>query len=305
MIKIANAPCSWGVLEFDLEGEAAGYEQVLNEIKETGYIGTELGDYGFMPTDPKILSKELQTRQLELLGAFVPINFSEQKDWKKGIDYMLKVAHLMKDAGYPNAFIVLSDENGKNPIRSKSAGRVSPQMQLNNEQWKIFAEGVNHAAEVLWDTLNMKAVFHHHCAGYIETEDEIDKLMELTNPEIVGLCFDSGHVKFGGGNPLKVLEKHWGRVWHVHFKDCSDAIHNLSKDNEWDYFESVKNGIFCELGKGDVNFKEIWHFLEKKNYNGWVVVEQDVLPGMGSPKQCALHNKEYIQSLHNFSSVSF
>ena len=297
MIKIANAPCSWGVLEFDLEGEAAGYEQVLNEIKGTGYIGTELGDYGFMPTNPKILSKELQTRQLELLGAFVPINFSEQKDWEKGIDYMLKVAHLMKDAGYPNAFIVLSDENGKNPIRSKNAGRISAQMQLNNEQWQIFADGVNYAAETLWKTLNMKAVFHHHCAGYIETEDEIDKLMELTNPETVGLCFDSGHVKFGGGNPLKVLEKHWDRVWHVHFKDCSNAIHKRSRDNEWDYFESVKNGIFCELGKGDVNFKEIWHFLEEKNYNGWVVVEQDVLPGMGSPKQCAKNNLDFIRGL--------
>ena len=75
MIQIANAPCSWGVLEFELEGKAAGFEQVLDEMKETGYAGTELGDWGFMPTDSEKLKEKLDKRTLNLLGAFVKFFF--------------------------------------------------------------------------------------------------------------------------------------------------------------------------------------------------------------------------------------
>ncbi len=86
-IKVANAPCSWGVLEFEgLEGEAAGYAQVLDEIAESGYAGTELGDWGFMPTDPDALRAELEPRGLTMLGAFVPIALQHPEAHASGTD---------------------------------------------------------------------------------------------------------------------------------------------------------------------------------------------------------------------------
>ena len=106
MIKVANAPCSWGVLEFDLDGKAPDYIQVLDEIKETGYVGTELGDWDFMPTDPKKLAKELADRKLEMVGAFVPVLLKDKSRHKKGAEVAVKTAALMKDAGYKDAFIV-------------------------------------------------------------------------------------------------------------------------------------------------------------------------------------------------------
>lgn len=297
MIKIANAPCSWGVLEFDLEGEAAGYEQVLDEILETGYSGTELGDWGFMPTNPFQLRKELSTRNLELLGAFVPVALSDPSSHIPGADIAVKTAKLMMNAGYPNSFIVLSDDNGKDPVRTMNAGRVKPEMALDKAQWDMFASGANEIAYKVKKESGLRTVFHHHCAGFVETYEEVSTLMKMTDPSLLGLCLDTGHLKFGGGDPLRALEEFYIRIWHVHYKDCQPEIAKRSAESKWDYFASVKNGVFCELGKGEIDFAEFTNELRSSEYNGWIVVEQDVLPGMGSPKDCARNNREFLRSL--------
>jgi inosose dehydratase len=297
MIKIANAPCSWGVLEFELEGKAPDYIQVLNEIKETGYVGTELGDWGFMPTDPAQLKNELDKRELTMLGAFVPVLLKDKTKHAQGIDVAVKTAKLMSDAGYKNAFIVLADENGSIPERTNNAGRVTPEMGLSKDEWKIFCEGANELAGKVKQETGLRAVFHHHCAGYAETPEEIDTLIEGTDPNLVGLVLDMGHYKFGGGDPLEALKKYASRIWHVHFKDCHEEIALKSRTEGWDYFRSVREGVFCELGKGSVNFKAITDELNNMKYDGWIVVEQDVLPGMGNPKECALRNRNFIKTL--------
>jgi hypothetical protein len=115
----------------------------------------------------------------------------------------------------------------------------------------------------------------------------IDTLLHLTDPSLVGLCLDTGHYLFGGGDPLEFLRKNANRIWHVHFKDCLPELAARSRREGWDYFTSVRNGIFCELGKGEIEFQAVKIELEKQGYAGWIVVEQDVLPGMGSPKDSA------------------
>ena len=297
MIKIANAPCSWGALEFDLEGKSLGYREVLSEMVETGYAGTELGDWGFMPTNPQQLQAVLKEKTLELLGAFVPVALSNEKAHPAGIELALKTAGLMFDAGFKNAFVVLADENGSVEERVKNAGRITPEIGLTASQWKIFAAGAEKVAKAVKEKYGMRTVFHHHCGGYVETPAELDQLMELTDPELVGLCLDTGHFAFGGGDPLGALKKYYSRTWHVHFKDFDPKVGQLAKEKKYDYFRSVEEGVFCELGKGNVDFQAVVAFLNEKKYDGWIVVEQDVLPGMGSPKKCAAHNRQFIKSL--------
>ena len=297
MIQIANAPCSWGALEFDLEGKSLGYLQVLDEMVETGYAGTELGDWGFMPTNPEELGSVLKSRNLELLGAFVPVALAGEEAHEAGIELALRTAGLMHHAGYTEAFVVLADENGSVEERTRKAGRIIPGMGLNDRQWRTFATGAERVAGAVRDTYGMRTVFHHHCGGYVETPQEVSKLMELTTPELVGLCLDMGHYAFGGGDPVEALEKYYSRIWHVHFKDYSPEVGQDSREHSYDYFKSVEEGVFCELGKGSVDFPSIVNILKERGYNGWIVVEQDVLPGMGSPKKCAGNNRKYIQSL--------
>jgi inosose dehydratase len=297
MIKIANAPCSWGALEFELEGKSLGYQQVLSEMVETGYAGTELGDWGFMPSNPDELKKVLDEKNLQLLGAFVPVALAKEEAHAAGIELAIKTAGLMFDAGYKNAFIVLADENGSVEERTKNAGRITPEMGLSENQWKTFAAGAEKVAKAVKEKYGMRTVFHHHCGGYVETPQEVAKLMDLTNPEILGLCLDMGHFAFGGGDPVVALRDYYNRIWHVHFKDFDPKVGQAARENDYDYFKSVEQGVFCELGKGSVDFKSIVKILNEKGYNGWIVVEQDVLPGMGSPKKCADHNRQYIKSL--------
>ncbi|NQU54296.1 MAG: TIM barrel protein [Bacteroidetes bacterium] len=297
MIQIANAPCSWGALEFELEGKSLGYEQVLSEMVETGYAGTELGDWGFMPSIPQELNTVLTGKNLQLLGAFVPVAMALEEAHDAGVELALKTAGLMYEAGYTNAFIVLADENGSVEERTKNAGRISPEMGLTDEQWLTFAKGAEKVAQAVKDKYGMRTVFHHHCGGYVETPREVAKLMKLTDPTLLGLCLDMGHFAFAGGNPVEALEKYYKRIWHVHFKDFDPKVGQDAIEKEYDYFKSVEEGAFCELGKGNVDFQTIVDILNEKGYNGWIVVEQDVLPGMGAPKKCANNNREYIKTL--------
>jgi inosose dehydratase len=296
MIKIANAPCSWGALEFDLGGKAPDYIQVLNEMVETGYAGTELGDWGFMPTNPTLLTQEIHSRNLKLLGAFIPVALKDPSAHQPGIDTAIKTARLMATVEGDLPFIVLADNNGSIPMRTQNAGRVTPEMGLSDAEWQIFAEGAEKVAEAVKKETGLRTVYHHHCAGYVETPAEIEKLMSLTDSKLLGLVFDCGHYSFGGGNPLEGLKKYGKRVWHFHFKDYQPEIGEQAAIEKWDYFQSVSHGVFCELGKGSVDFPVLIAELEKIGYNGWGVVEQDVLPGMGKPKESAYRNREYLRS---------
>lgn len=296
-MKIGNAPCSWGVLEFDLEGEAAGYVQVLDEMAETGYKGTELGDWGFMPTDPEKLAREVHSRGLVLLSAFVPVMLKDPNCHASGETVTVRTARLLAAVEGDLPFIVLADDNGKDPLRTKNAGRITPEMGLSDSEWQIFAGGATRIAQAVRRETGLRTVFHHHCAGYVETPAEIEKLLKLTDPSLIGLCFDTGHYRLGGGDPLQGLRQHANRLWHFHFKDFHPEVAKMAAEGGWDYFGAVRHGIFCELGKGEIDFPALINELNQIGYQGWGVVEQDVLPGMGSPKESAWRNREYLRCL--------
>lgn len=295
-ISVGNAPCSWGVLEFDLDGEAAGYAQVLDEMKQAGYAGTELGDWDFMPTDPAALRQEMEARGLSMLGAFVPAGLANADAHADGVALALKTARLLAPVNQ-KAFIVLADENGTDPVRTKNAGRIQPSEGLSESQWETFASGANTVARAVLEETGLRTVFHHHCAGYVETPAEVATLLERTDAKLLGLCLDMGHYRYGGGDPGEALEKHADRIWHVHYKDCHAEIAARARSEEWDYFEAVKHGVFCELGQGTVDFPGITETLNRQGYQDWIVVEQDVLPGMGTPIESATRNREYLRTL--------
>lgn len=296
MLKLANAPCSWGVIE-DERGATIGYGQVLDEIHATGYRGTELGDWGFMPSEPAPLNRELAARELDMLGAFVPVDLSNPDAHADGILAAVRTARLLAATGGEHALVILADDNGRNPMRRKHAGRIRPEEGLTPSQWQTFARGAEAVARAVRDETGLRTAFHHHCAGFVETPAEVETLLALTDPKLLGLCFDTGHYRFGGGDPVQGLSKYFDRVWHLHFKDHDPQVAAQARANDWDYIESVRHGIFCELGKGDVDFPAILELCKTRGYDGWIVVEQDVLPGMGTPQESARRNREYLRGI--------
>ena len=305
-ILVGNAPCSWGSLEFEgLAAEPIGYGQMLDELVATGYMGTELGDWAYMPADPDLLAVQLVDRNLTLTGAFVPIALADPAAHDDGIAVAVRTATLLEAASTRlnqriAPFLVLADNNGTDPVRTRNAGRVTPAMGLTAEEWQTFAEGASHVAEAVYGETGLRTVFHHHCAGNVETESEIAHLLERTNPALLGLVFDTGHFAFGAGNCqgiIAALTRFADRIWYMHFKDCDPQVVAKARTMEWDYFESVRNGVFCELGKGCVDFAAVYGWMQKQGYSGFVTVEQDVLPGMGSPRASAERNREYLRTL--------
>jgi inosose dehydratase len=298
LIRIANAPCSWGVLEFESKSASPGYSQVLDEIAQSGYVGTELGDWGFMPTQPHVLRAEVLRRGLALLGAFVTVRLKDPASYEASRNTAVKTARLLAGAaGESQPMIVLSDEPTADPVRAQAAGRVDSSLSLRGDEWARAAAGVNAIARAVLDETGLRTVFHHHCAGYVEAPDEIDALMQRTDPQLVGLCLDSGHAVYGGGSPIDLLRGHRDRVWHVHFKDCEPRVAARARQEGWDYQTALRHGVFCELGRGSVDFPDLLRELEAGGYDRWIVVEQDVLPAMGAPLESATRNRVFLRGL--------
>jgi inosose dehydratase len=305
-IRVANAPCSWGALEFEgLAGEPIGYRQMLDELRDTGYTGTELGDWGFMPTDPAALRAELQARDLAMVGAFVPVALKDAATHADGAAIAVRTAQLLAAVAEPGGappLIVLADANGSHPARTVNAGRVMPDLGLSAAEWRTFAQGAELVARAVREATGLGTAFHHHCAGYVETPDEIARLLDLTDPDLLGLVFDTGHFLFGAGGAADQtvqagLDRFGERIWHMHFKDCHPDVAAQSRAEGWDYFEAVRRGVFCELGQGAADFAAATAWLRARDYRGWIVVEQDVLPGMGAPKESAARNRAYVRTI--------
>ncbi len=300
MVRLGNAPCSWGVIEgIDEGGESEGgeYRRVLDEMRETGYAGTELGEWGFMPTDPARLREELGARGLALIGSWVSVFLHDQERHEQSAHDAVRTARQLAAIGGAECVIVLGNDPYGDPMRTANAGRITPNMGMDDATWEVFAAGATRAARAVRDETGLRTVFHHHIGTWVETPQETRLLMDMTDPTLLGLCFDTGHWQFAGGDPVAGIEEYAGRIWHAHFKDCAPDIAARSRVEGWDGVTAVGHGVFCELGQGGVPFPAVRDALDRAGYGGWIVVEQDVLPGMGAPKESARRNREYLASI--------
>jgi inosose dehydratase len=294
-IHIANAPVSWGIYEFEGAEQKFTYAQVLDQIVETGYTGLELGPWGFLPTDSDVLRTELEQRNLKLLSSFVPVKLVDRDAHAAGEAHALQVGKLLADLGAP--YIVLADDNGSVPELVAQAGQRSGSM-LTAQEWDVFAEGVNRIARRIHDDLGLKVVFHHHCAGYVETPEETRQLLDRADQDLVGLCLDTGHWHYAGGDAVQCIRDFGERVRYLHLKDCSAEIAARCRREKLDYFQATAAGVFCELGDGEVDFPTVIAEMEKLGYDGWAIVEQDVLTDdLAAPRQSAARNREYLRSI--------
>ncbi len=305
-IHVGNAPCSWGTLEFgSTQADRTGYASMLDELAESGYTGSELGDWGFMPSAPAGLAAAFRSRGLTLTGAFVGVKLRDADAHAPGAETAVRTARLLaRTADLLGAavrpFLVLADDNGTDPIRTRNAGRIGPGMGLSDDEWAIYARGAQTVARAVADETGLRTVFHFHCAGFIETPEEIDRLMALTDPALLGLVFDTGHFAYGAGGCaaiLPALERLAARIEYVHCKDFDPAVGERVRMEGMDYFQAVGAGVFCELGQGCVDFPAVLAWLRERGYNEFVTVEQDVLPGMGAPKESAARNRAYLRSI--------
>ena len=246
---------------------------MLDEMVQAGYSGSELGPYGFFPTDPKILEPQLEKRKLKLLGAFVPVKMTDPAAGKTVIERIRKVGNLLATLKAP--FLVMADD--QSPERNAFSGRVYDKgcLTLSADQWRHVGNIVADAERVA-NEFALDLVFHPHVATYVETPEECERFFDATSQTNVGLCLDTGHCVYGHGDSVKEAEKYKSKLRFVHVKDCDVKVLEQARRNKWTFEEAIEHKVFTIIGQGNIDFPAFFATLMKNGYFGWSVVEQDV-----------------------------
>lgn len=292
---MGNAPISWGVCEIEGWGPQLPYQQVLDEHAAAGYAGTELGPWGYLPQDSATLRDELDRRGLRMAAAFVPVDLREEAGSTRARAQVRATAALLSALGAGH--ILLSDAGDDR--RKAIAGRTAENRAagLTEAQWERYAAGLHELARLCREEYGLTLCFHPHAGTYVENPDEIDRLMAATEPRLVRLCLDSGHVAFGGGDPVAVAEKYAGRIGHVHLKDIQlDRLRAFLARGE-DYTTAARQDVFVELGRGSVDIPGLIAALDRAAYAGWIIVEQDRVARPGTDTLASARaSREYLKS---------
>lgn len=269
----ACAPDSWGVLDYPGPSWNQSYEKMLDEMVEAGYNGTELGPYGFFPTDPAVLKPQLEKRNLKLLGSFVPVVLSDSASAAIAVEQIRKVGNLLATLKAP--FLVLAD--AQSDERNRISGRVprDGSAGLSPAQWKNVARVVEEAAKVSAD-FGLDLVFHPHVATYVETPEECERFFDITSHTGIGLCLDTGHCEFGGGDTVTEAAKFSSVLRFLHIKDVDKKILEESRRKKLNFEQAIEEKVFTIIGEGSIDFPGLFRLLDKDNYSGWMVIEQDV-----------------------------
>jgi inosose dehydratase len=299
----ASAPDSWGVLDYPGPSWEQSYEKMLDEMVEAGYTGSELGPYGFFPTDPKILQPQLEKRKLKLLASFVPVKMTDPAASQAVMERIRKVGNLLATLKAP--FLVIADD--QSPERNAFSGRVYDKdcPTLSADQWKHIGKIVADAEKVA-NEFGLDLVFHPHVATYVETPEECERFYDATSHTNVGLCLDTGHCVYGYGDSVKEAEKFKSKLRFVHIKDCNTKVLEEARRNKWTFEKAIEHKVFTVIGQGNIDFPAFFRTLVKNGYSGWSVVEQDVTFGATPipPAQNVAASLKYLRGVVNDLGVA-
>jgi inosose dehydratase len=268
-VRIGINPISWSNDDLPSLGGETPLEVALSEGKKIGYDGFELGNK--FPREPKALREVLARHDLALVSGW----YSGQLA-RRSVEEEIAAVGPHLDLLASNGAAVMVYGEVANSIQGSSAPLYKRPRFFRDDQWREYAEKLTAFARYTLER-GVRVGYHHHMGAYVETPADVDRLMALAGDE-VGLLFDSGHMTFAGGDAVAMLEKHVGRVCHVHCKDVRPAVIKLARNRDWSFLEAVINGAFTVPGDGAVDFDSLLSILEKVGYRGWLVVEAEQDP---------------------------
>ncbi|WDR04784.1 TIM barrel protein [Devosia rhodophyticola] len=292
-IKIANAPCSWGIEFADAPGNPP-WRKVLQDCAEAGYKGIELGPVGYMPEEPEILGSALDDFGLELVAGVVFRPFHDPNAWDEVRDAAVRTCEALSAHGAQHLVLI----DSISPRRAPTAGRASQAEQMGQAEWTAYRDRFASIARLGTEEYGLKVSVHAHAAGFMDFEPELERLLDEVDEGILKICLDTGHQSYAGFDPVAFLDQHISRVSYMHFKDIDPNVKLDVIANRTGFYDACGQGIFCNLGKGDVDFPAVRDILLKNNFEGWCTVEQDCDPLGGTlPVKDAEANRQYLESI--------
>lgn len=287
-VKLGIAPIAWTNDDMPELGSENTFEQCISEMALAGFAGTEIGNK--YPKDSKVLKKALDLRNIKVCNAWFS-SFLTTKPLDETLQAFIKHRDFLNELG---AKVIGAAEQGHSIQGLKNAPILVDKPVFTEEEWKKLAEGLNVLGKLAKEK-DMILTYHHHMGTGVQTLEEIDKLMSMTDPDLVYLLYDTGHLVFSGVDPVEVLKKYVDRVRHVHLKDIRKEVLEKVKRENLSFLDAILEGVFTVPGDGMIDFEPIFKILEESDYKGWMVVEAEQDPAKANPFEYALKARKFIR----------
>lgn len=285
-VKLGIAPIAWTNDDMPDLGAENTFEQCISEMALAGFTGCEVGNK--YPKDTAVLKKALELRGMQICNAWFS-SFLLTKPYEEVEKDFIDHITFLKEMG---AKVVGISEQSYS-IQGTDKPVFEAKYVMNDDEWKLFCEGLNKLGRVAED-MGIALTLHHHMGTVVQTEAEIDRMMENTDPELFGLLFDSGHLAYCGEDYMSVLKKYAKRIKHVHLKDIRPEKVRRVKDEHLSFLQGVRLGTFTVPGDGAIDFAPIFDVLAETGYEGYVLVEAEQDPAIANPFEYALKARKYI-----------
>lgn len=287
-VKLGIAPIGWTNDDMPDLGKENTFEQCISEAALAGFAGTEVGNK--YPKDPKTLHWYLKLRGLSIASAWFS-SFLTTAPYEETEAAFVQHRDFLYAMG---AKVIVVSEQGHSIQGQMETPVFEKKYVMNDGEWEKLTTGLEKLGRLAAER-EMKLVYHHHMGTVVQTTPEIDRLMQQTDPALVSLLFDSGHLVYSGEDAMEILKKYIARIHHVHLKDIRPEVVNKIKTDQLSFLQGVRLGAFTVPGDGSIDFAPIFEELAKAGYEGWLLVEAEQDPAIANPFEYALKAREYIR----------
>ena len=287
-VRLGIAPIGWTNDDMPDLGKENTFEQCVSEMDLAGFTGCEIGNK--YPSDPAALKDALDARGLTICNRWFS-TFLISKPFEQTAEPFAKELDFLKAMG---AKVIGVSEQSYSTQGMMDQPIFKGKHVMTDAEWDDLCTGLNKLGAIARDK-GMRLTFHHHMGTVVQVEDEIDRMMAGTDPELVWLLFDTGHLSYCGVDPLRIAQRYAGRIGHVHLKDYRPAIVEEVKAHDLSFLQGVRKGAFTVPGDGAIDFAPIFQVLEDTGYEGWMVVEAEQDPAIANPFKYAVKARAYIR----------
>lgn len=304
-ITITTAPCCWGVDDVNNPNLPA-WSRVFDEAAAAGYGGLELGPYGYVPLDDRLVAEALAERNLFIVAGTIfddlvspdnRDNLLRQTDEICAVITRLPQPPRVPGQRFATPYLTVMDWGHEE--RDYAAGHFDRAPRLSDEAWAGMVANIKAIAERA-SGYGVRAVIHPHAGGYIEFADEIERIDRDVPQEIAGFCLDTGHTFYAGMDPVETLRRYADRLDYIHFKDIDPAVFDRVMGEKIRFFEACAQGVMCPIGRGVIDYPAVKRVLEEVGYHGFITVEQE-----RDPRSVAGSLADVRESRDYLSSVGF
>jgi len=287
-IKLGIAPIAWSNDDMPELGGDTPIETCLTEAKESGFSGIELG--GKFPRNHGIIKFLLEKYSLKMPGGWYGAhlrNRSVEEEWSSMQDHINLLKFVESDV------FIFADVSES--AQGDQTAPLSSRPQLEDTEWKSYADKISELSNRL-DDIGIPMSYHEHMGTIIQTEQDVDRLLNETNDKTF-LLYDTGHLFFAQANYNNILKKYISRINHVHCKDIRESVLNNSLKNDLSFRDSFLEGVFTVPGDGCIDYKPILDILKSSNYNKWLVIEAEQDPKKANPFEYAKIGYKYLKGV--------